>query len=65
VDPLRPALERRRPIPKGAHDAVGDGEVVLDDLKLRHLGRPLGRREDHPARVRHAQIAPARIDELL
>ena len=39
-----------------------DGEVVLDDVELGDRGRALGRREDHAIGVRHAQLAPARLD---
>src|SRR4051812_40764742 len=34
VHALRPALERRRPPPERAHDAVLDCEVVLDHVEL-------------------------------
>src|SRR2546430_4516825 len=34
VHPLRPALERRRPPLERPHDAVPDGEVVVDDVEL-------------------------------
>jgi hypothetical protein len=31
---LGPALERRRPPLERAHDAIANGEVVLDDVEL-------------------------------
>ena len=46
-----------------AHDAVLDGEVVLDDVELGDRGRALGRREDHAIGAGHAQIAPTGVDD--
>src|SRR5690242_3016716 len=63
VHALRPALERGGPGPERAHDAVLDGDVVLDDVELGERGRALGGREDHAIRVRHPQVAPAGIDD--
>ena len=60
---LRPALERRRPPLERAHDAVLDGEVVLDDVELGDRARALGRREDHAIGAGHAQIAPTGVDD--
>ncbi len=42
VHALGPALERRRPLAQGAHDAVADAHVVADDVALGHL-RPYAR----------------------
>ena len=63
VHALRPALERRRPPLERAHDAVLDGEVVLDDVELGDRARALGLREDHAIGAGHAQIAPAGVDD--
>ena len=63
VHALRPALERRRPPRERAHDAVPDGEVVLDDVELGDRARALGRREDHAIGAGHAQIAPTGVDD--
>ena len=46
-----------------AHDAVLDGEVVLDDVELGDRGRALGRGEDHAIGAGHAQVAPAGLDD--
>src|SRR4051794_726610 len=62
---LGPTLERRRPPRQRAHDAVADGQVVLDDVELGDGGRALGFREDHPIGARPAQVAPAGIDRRL
>jgi hypothetical protein len=62
MDALRPALERRRPLAQRAHDSVLDCQVILDHLELGDLGRPLGRREDHPVRTRHPQLAATGVE---
>src|SRR5207237_1058664 len=60
---LRPALERRRPPLERPHDAIGDGEVVVDDVELADRARTLGHREDDAVRVGNAQLAPTRVDD--
>ena len=60
VHALRPALERRRPPVERAHDAVLDGEVVLDDVELGDGGGALGLGEDHAVGARHAQTRARR-----
>jgi hypothetical protein len=59
---LRPALERRRPPRERAHDAVLDGEVVVDDVELGDRARTLGSREEHAIGAGHAQLAPTGLD---
>ena len=59
---LRPALERRRPPRERAHDAVLDGDVVLDDVELRDRGRALRRGEDHAVGAAHAHLPPTGVD---
>src|SRR3954452_9668965 len=59
---LGPALESGRPPPERAHDAVVDGEVVVDDVELGDLARALGLREDHAVRAGHTQLAPPGAD---
>ena len=44
IHALRPALEGRGAAPEGAHDAVLDRQVVVDDVELRDRGRPLDRK---------------------
>ena len=53
VHALRPALERGRPPLQGAHDAVLDRQVVLDDVELGDLApcaRSRGRSRDRDSR---------------
>ncbi len=62
MDALRPALERGGPPVESTHDAVLDGEVVLDDVELGDLPRAPGLREDHAVGIRHPQLTSAGVD---
>jgi hypothetical protein len=63
LNPLRPALERGGPPVERPHDALADGQVVLDDVELRERPRALGLREDHPIRAGNPNLALAGLHD--